>query len=258
MTREEQKLRQGIIDACLAMNAQGINQGTSGNVSARHGKSMLITPSGVPYEELKPADIVAMPLDGGNGAYKGKLAPSSEWRFHLDIMAARPEVGAVVHTHSTYATAMAICGLEIPAVHYMVAAAGGPTIRVAPYATYGTEELSHNALAALEDRSACLLANHGVIATGPNLQRALWLAGEVETLARQYVLARALGNPTVLPDDEIAVVVEKFKSYGPRGKAAQKAVKPAPRRKRAAGGKTSARKRSGPAKGTPGRGGKKR
>lgn len=258
MTSDEQKHRQGIIDACLAMNAQGINQGTSGNVSVRHGKSMLITPSGVPYEELKPADIVAMPLDGDDGAYEGKLAPSSEWRFHLDIMAARPEVGAVVHTHSTYATAMAICGLEIPAVHYMVAAAGGPTIRVAPYATYGTEELSRNALAALEDRSACLLANHGVIATGPNLQRALWLAGEVETLAKQYVLARALGNPTVLPDGEIAAVVEKFESYGPRAKATQKAVKPAPRRKRAAAGKTPVRKRSGPGKGSPGRGGKKR
>jgi L-fuculose-phosphate aldolase len=134
---------------------------------------------------------------------------------------------------------------------------------VAPYATYGTEELSHNALAALEGRSACLLANHGVIATGPTLQRALWLAGEVETLARQYVLARALGNPTVLPDDEVAVVVEKFKSYGPRAKAAQKTAKPAPRRKRAAAGKTSARKRSAPGKGSPGkgapgRGGKKR
>ncbi len=258
MTREEQQLRQGIIDTCLAMNAQGINQGTSGNVSARHGKAMLITPSGIPYEELKPADIVAMSLQGDDGAYEGKLAPSSEWRFHLDIMAARPEVGAIVHTHSTYATAMAICGLEIPAVHYMIAAAGGPTIRIAPYATYGTEELSQNALQALVGRSACLLANHGVIATGANLQRALWLAGEVETLARQYVLARALGSPTVLPDDEIAVVVEKFKSYGPRAKTAQKAAKPAPRRKRAAGGKTSARKRSSPGKGSPGRGGKKR
>jgi L-fuculose-phosphate aldolase len=135
-------------------------------------------------------------------------------------------VGEVVHTHSTYATALAICGREIPAVHYMIAAAGGPTIRVAPYATYGTAELSQHALVALEGRSACLLANHGVIATGPSLQRALWLAGEVETLAKQYVLACSLGGPRVLPDDEIARVVEKFKSYGPRGKAA----KPAPRR----------------------------
>lgn len=262
MTKDEQKLRQGIIDACLEMNAQGINQGTSGNVSARHGTTMLITPSGVPYEDLKPADIVAMPLEGAFGAYEGKLAPSSEWRFHLDIMAERPEVGAIVHTHSTHATALAICGIEIPAVHYMIAAAGGPTIRVAPYATYGTAELSANALQALEGRSTCLLANHGVIATGPSLKRALWLAGEVETLARQYILARSLGDPGVLPDDEIAVVVEKFKSYGPRAKAAdtatqkaaQKATGPAPRRKRPAGGKTSPRKRNG----SGGRGGKKR
>lgn len=255
MTRDELKLRQAIIDVCLAMNAQAINQGTSGNVSARHGAAMLITPSGVPYEALKPADIVAMPLDGVEGAYEGALAPSSEWRFHLDILRARPEVGAVVHTHSTYATALAICGEEIPAVHYMIAAAGGPTIRVAPYATYGTAELSANALQALEGRNACLLANHGVIATGPSLQRALWLAGEVETLARQYILARSLGTPQVLPDDEIAVVVEKFKSYGPRAKAAQdappKTAKPAPRRKRPVA-KTS-RKRSAPS----GRGGKK-
>lgn len=242
MTKAEQQLRQDIIAACLAMNAQGINQGTSGNVSARHRKAMLITPSGVPYEDLTPADIVAMPFEGDDGAYDGRLAPSSEWRFHLDIMRARPEVGAIVHTHSTYATALAICGEEIPAVHYMIAAAGGPTIRVAPYATYGTEALSKNALKALAGRNACLLANHGVIATGPSLQRALWLAGEVEALAKQYVLARSLGKARVLPDDEIARVVEKFKSYGPRPKAGQKAATPAPRRKR-----------SGPAR----RGGKK-
>ena len=255
MTKEEQKLRRAIIDACLAMNATGINQGTSGNVSARCGGAMLITPSGLPYEEMKPADIVAMPLTGKYGGYEGKRAPSSEWRFHLDIMRARAEVGAVVHTHSTYATTLAICGQEIPAVHYMIAAAGGPTIRVAPYATYGTEELSQHALEALEGRTACLLANHGVIATGPTLQRALWLAGEVETLAKQYVLARGLGKPTVLPDDEIAVVVEKFKSYGPGAKASRKVTKkPAQKAAQKANGPAPRRKRAAAA----GRGGKKR
>jgi L-fuculose-phosphate aldolase len=222
----EQALRREIVETCRAMNALGINQGTSGNVSARCGDALLITPSGLPYDAMTSDDIVAMPLEADDGRYEGRLAPSSEWRFHLDITRARPDVGAVVHTHSTYATALAICGREIPAVHYMIAAAGGPTIRVAPYATYGTAELSQHALVALEGRSACLLANHGVIATGPSLQRALWLAGEVETLAKQYVLACSLGGPRVLPDDEIARVVEKFKSYGPRGKAA----KPAPRR----------------------------
>jgi len=215
----EAALRREIVETCRAMNALGINQGTSGNVGARHRDSLLITPSGLPYDDMGPEDIVAMPLGRDDGSYLGKLAPSSEWRFHLDILRARPDIAAVVHTHSTYATALAICGLEIPAVHYMVAAAGGPTIRVAPYATYGTAELSGHALQALEGRSACLLANHGVIATGPNLKRALWLAGEVETLAKQYVLAQSLGAPQILPDDEIARVVEKFKSYGPRGKA---------------------------------------
>jgi L-fuculose-phosphate aldolase len=181
---------------------------------------MLITPSGVPYEEMTPAEIVAVELDGklpGVRARKG-LAPSSEWRFHFDILRARPEVGAVVHTHSPYATAFAICRKELVATHYMIAAAGGPTIRVADYATFGTQELSNAALAALEGRWACLLANHGVIATGPTLERALWLAQEVEVLARQTAIALQVGTPVLLPDDEIARVVEKFEGYGPRSK----------------------------------------
>lgn len=220
----EAALRREIVETCRAMNTAGINQGTSGNVSARCGDRLLITPSGLPYEQMTPEDIVAMPLSADGSRTEGALAPSSEWRFHLDITRARPDVGAVVHTHSTYATVLAICGQEIPAVHYMIAAAGGPTIRVAPYATYGTAELSAHALEALEGRNACLLANHGVIATGPNLKRALWLAGEVETLAKQYYLAQALGEPQILPDDEIARVVEMFKSYGPRAKAARSAT----------------------------------
>jgi L-fuculose-phosphate aldolase len=161
-----------------------------------------------------------MPLDGAYGSHEGVLAPSSEWRFHLDILLARPQVGAIVHTHSTYATALAICGLELPAVHYMIAAAGGPTVRVASYATYGTAELSRSALKALEDRSCCLLANHGMIATGANLDKAMWLAVELETIAKQYYLALAIGGPVLLPDAEIAHVMEGFKSYGPRGKDA--------------------------------------
>jgi len=226
----ETALRRQIVETCVAMNAAGINQGTSGNVSARCGERLLITPSGLPYAAMTPDDVVAMPLEADDGRHEGDLAPSSEWRFHLDILRARPEVGAIVHTHSTYATVLAICGREIPAVHYMIAAAGGPSIRVARYATYGTAELSRHALAALEGRNACLLANHGVIATGPGLERALWLAGEVETLAKQYVLALSLGTPAVLPDDEIARVVEKFKSYGPRAKAARSATAKQPRK----------------------------
>jgi L-fuculose-phosphate aldolase len=219
MNKEELGLRKAIIDACRSMNALGVNQGTSGNVSARYKDAMLITPSGVPYGDLKPADIAVMPIKGEYGSWSGPLNPSSEWRFHLDIMRSRPEVGSVVHTHSTYATTLAICGKEIPAIHYMVAAAGGPNIRVAPYATYGTEDLSGLALKALEGRSCCLLRNHGVIATGASVGRALWLAVEIETLARQYYLSLAIGGAQILPDDEIARVVEKFKNYGPKSKA---------------------------------------
>lgn len=222
MDKAELQLRRDIVAACRAMNAMGINQGTSGNISARYGDNMLITPSGMPYEEMDAKDIVPMTLTGEYGSYTGENVPSSEWRFHLDIMLARPEIGSVVHTHSTYATTLAICGKEIPPVHYMIAAAGGPSIRVAPYATYGTKELSENALKALKGRTCCLLANHGMIATGATLKRAMWLAVELETLAKQYYLTLAIGKPQILSTVEIGHVVEKFKNYGPRPKAAQK------------------------------------
>jgi len=225
MNKEELELRKGIIAACRAMNSLGINQGTSGNISARYGGNMLITPSGVPYEELKPADIAVMPVDGDYGSWSGPLNPSSEWRFHLDIYQSRTDVGAVVHTHSMYATVLAICGKPIPAVHYMVAASGGTEIRIAKYATFGTEQLSKNALVALEGRTCCLLKNHGVIATGPNIKRALWLAGEVETVARQYYLSLAIGGGDIIPDDEIDRIIAKFKAYGPLAKPAAAALK---------------------------------
>jgi L-fuculose-phosphate aldolase len=238
MTKEELELRKRIIAACRAMNSLGINQGTSGNISARYRDVMLITPTGVPYEDLKPGDIATMPLTGEYGSWKGPLSPSSEWRFHLDIMRSRPEVGSVVHTHSTYATTLAICGKEIPAIHYMVAAAGGPNVRVAPYATYGTKELSEHALKALEGRTCCLLRNHGAIATGATIKRALWLAVEIETLARQYYLTLGIGGAQILPDSEIAHVVEKFKSYGPKAKSTapkKAAAKSKPAAKKAGG-----------------------
>ena len=205
--------RRAIVSAARSMAGFGLTQGTSGNISVRWGEGLLITPSGVPYDDTGPEDIVLLDQDGGTDH---ALKPSSEWRFHRDILAARPEVGAVVHCHPIHATAFAICGREIPAVHYMIAAAGGPTVRCAPYATYGTEELSRNALAALEGRSCCLLANHGTIATGPTLDRAMWLAVELETLCRQYAVALQVGDPHILPDDEIARVVELFKGYGPK------------------------------------------
>lgn len=242
MDKAELQLRRDIVASCRSMNAMGINQGTSGNISARYGRHMLVTPSGVPYDEMDPKDIVRMPFDGPYGSYEGDFVPSSEWRFHLDIMLARPEVGSVVHTHSTYATTLAICGKEIPAIHYMIAAAGGPSIRVAPYATYGTEELSRNALAALEGRTCCLLGNHGMIATGPTLKRAMWLAVELETLAKQYYLSLAIGKAQILSETEIGRVVEKFKGYGPRPKGE---AKPAPRRSAAGKASVAAARSSG-------------
>jgi L-fuculose-phosphate aldolase len=233
MEKAELAARKSIIQAALSMNALGINQGTSGNVSVRYGDRMLITPSGVPYEELDPRDLCATKIKTGGKDWDGDLPPSSEWRFHLNIYQARPDVGAVVHTHSTYATVLAICGKPIPAVHYMVAASGGTEIRIAKYATYGTEQLSKNALEALKDRTCCLLKNHGVIATGPNIKRALWLASEVETVARQYYLSLAIGGGDILPDDEINRIIEGFRAYGPLSKpAAEPLKKPA---KKAAG-----------------------
>ena len=204
-------LRREIIAACQDMNRRGINQGTSGNISARVAEGFLITPSGLPYDETKPADIVLMKKDG---SHVGRLKPSSEWRLHTSIMANRPEVGAVVHTHSMFATTLSCLGLEIPAVHYMIAAAGGSNIRCVPYITYGTQELADAALKALEGRSACLLANHGMIAIGATLPAALALAVEVEALAEQYWRALQIGTPNLLSDAEMDVVLAKFEIYG--------------------------------------------
>jgi L-fuculose-phosphate aldolase len=208
---KDREKRQSIIDACLRMNVSGINQGTSGNISLRHGDGMLITPTSTPYEAMKPEQIVFMRMDGSHDAAQ---RPSSEWRFHLDILRARPEINAVVHAHPPYSTILAIMGLEIPPIHYMIAAAGGDTIRCAPYATYGTSELSDHAVKALEDRFACLLGHHGMIAIGSSLAKALWLAVEVEALARQYHGCLQIGTPPLLSRDEIERVRQKFAGYG--------------------------------------------
>jgi L-fuculose-phosphate aldolase len=214
MTDAELHLREAIIAQCRWMNATGLNQGTSGNISARCGETMLISPSATPYDTMTPDMIAAMPIDGEYGSWKGPLKPSTEWRFHLDIMKARPEVGGIVHTHSTYATALAIARKEIPACHYMMAAFGGTNVRVAGYARFGTKELSEHTLKALENRNACLLANHGMIATGTSLEKAMWLAVELETIARQYYLALAIGGPVLLTETEINEAAAAFGSYG--------------------------------------------
>jgi L-fuculose-phosphate aldolase len=216
MNDAEYALRKEIIATSLAMERKGINQGTSGNISVRWGEGLLITASGLSYETMAPEDIIYLEMDG---TPHGPHSPSSEWRFHRDIVRARPDIHAIVHAHPVYCTAQAITGKDIPAVHYMIAAAGGPTIRCAPYATFGTAELSPGVIEALEGRLACLVANHGLVACGPNLRKALWLALEVEILAKQYALSRQLGNPVILPDEEIARVIEKFKTgYGPKAK----------------------------------------
>ena len=177
----------------------------------RASTGFLVTPSGLPYSELTSDQLVEMDQDGH---WVGALVPSSEWRFHRDIYRARTDVGAIVHTHSVHATALACLDRPIPAFHYMVAAAGGRDIRCTPYATFGTQALSDLAVAALESRRACLLGHHGVIATGPTLVRALALAVEVETLARMYLAALTVGEPSWLTDDEMGLVIEKFATYG--------------------------------------------
>ena len=211
----ERALRQAIVEQCRWMNASGLNQGTSGNISARLGQAMLITPSGVPYDRLEPEMLPVMPLDG-QGDWEGDLKPSTEWRFHLDILRDRPDAGAVVHAHPPHATALAIARRGIPAAHYMVAAFGGGDVRCADYATFGTEALSRAALAALEGRNACLLANHGILAAGPDLDRAMWLAVELEALARQYVNSLLIGGPVLLTDSEVEEARRAFADYGPR------------------------------------------
>lgn len=212
--KEERALRQAIIDKCLWMNASGLNQGTSGNISARFGDRLLITPSATPYEAMTPEMIASMPIEGEYGAWDGPLKPSSEWRFHLDIARARPEAGAIVHTHSTYCTTLAMARKPIPAAHYMVAAFGGADVRCSDYALFGTKELSETALEALEGRNACLLANHGMIAFGAGLEKAMWLAVELETLARQYYNTLLIGGPVLLDDAAIAATAKAFAGYG--------------------------------------------
>lgn len=207
----EQQKRQAIIDHCLKMNSSGLNQGTSGNISIRHEDGMLISPTSMPYEALTPEDIAFVQMDG---TAHGPHAPSSEWRFHRDILAARPDTNAIVHAHPTYCTILSIHGKEIPAIHYMLAVFGGPNIRVAPYAIYGSQELSEHAVKALEGRKACLLDHHGMIAAGSNIEQAFWLAEELETLARQYHGALALGEPPLLTDQQIQDVIDKIAGYG--------------------------------------------
>ncbi|MBO9455833.1 class II aldolase/adducin family protein [Paracoccus sp. R12_1] len=224
MTDDERALRSELIESCRNMNRLGINKGTSGNISVRHGDGFLISPTGIPYDKLQPEHVVAMNWDA---TYEGEVQPSSEWRFHRDILQARPDLNAVVHTHSTHATALSILGRDIPAIHYVIAAAGGSTIRCAPYELFGTQELADRVVSALQGRRACLMAHHGVIAGHATIARALALAVTVEELATQYLLCLPMGEPPILSDDQIAEVLVKFKTYGQQSSAALEGLRQA-------------------------------
>ena len=209
--------RLAVIETALTMSRTGLSPGRSGNVSCRFGDGMLITPSGMAYDTLTPSDIVFVGDDGA--VSPGSRKPSSEWHFHLAAYGARPEAGAVVHTHSMHATVLACAHQPIPAFHYMVAAAGGADIPLVPYALFGTDELARYVAQGLANRRACLMANHGQIATGETLAAALELAAEVETLAEQYSKVLMLGPPRLLTAAEMDAALERFKTYGQKAQS---------------------------------------
>jgi L-fuculose-phosphate aldolase len=214
-------LRERLIATARRMGSAGLNKGTAGNVSVRTTENgsagFLITPTGMAYDALTPADVVFMRLDG---TAEGKRLPSSEWRFHRDLYVARPEAGAVLHAHSPFAVSLACLRRDIPPFHYMIARFGGDTLRCSAYATFGTQALSDTALAALQERCACLLANHGMLVFGRDLEQAFDLGVELEALCEQYWRACQLGEPVLLDAVEMAVVLEKFAGYGQQDNAA--------------------------------------
>lgn len=207
----EAGLRSELVRAAKKLDEQGLNRGTSGNLSVRYGEGFLITPSGMGAEGLTEDDIVFVNMEG---ASRGRWQPSSEWLFHRDIFVQRPEFGAIVHTHAIAATALACLRKDIPPFHYMIALVGGDNIRCAKYATFGTQELSANALSALHGRKACLLANHGMIATGEDLAEAFKIAVEVETLSELYLRALQAGQPVMLTAEEFQAAQKRFAGYG--------------------------------------------
>ena len=231
MKQTEKTLRKDIIARCREMNSSGINQGTSGNISVRFKDQMLISPSAMSYDLLKPEMIASTPIAGG--AWEGPMKPSTEWRFHLDLLRARPDAHAVVHAHPSYCTTLAIARKPIPACHYMVAAFGGNDVRCAGYATFGTQELADLAIEAMQDRTACLLANHGMITIGDTLAKAMWRAIELETIARQYYLSLQIGGPVLLSDAEIDRTHKGFAGYGHQDYAGAKPGKKTTRRRAA-------------------------
>lgn len=203
--------RKALVEHGRQINVVGINQGKSGSLSVRLDDGFLVTPSAIAYEAMEPEDIVKMRWDG---TYDGKRRPSTEWRLHRDIYVQRKDANAIVHAHAMFATTLACLDRQIPAFHYMVAMAGGDDIPCAPYATFGSQELSDVTVTALEGRRACLMSHHGMVAFGDALPSALSLAVEVETLAAMYWRALQIAPPQVLPGEEMARVLAKFATYG--------------------------------------------
>ena len=211
-----QNKREQLLHISQQLVSLGLNRGTAGNVSVRADSGagdagFLITPSGLAVDKMASSDMVWMDFSGNaTGAYPS----SSEWRFHRDILQQKPQVNAVIHTHSIYASTFSTFRTDMPPFHYMIALAGGDSIRCAPYALFGSQQLSDNAIEALKDRKACLLANHGMIAVGETLEKALNITQEVETLCEQYLLALQVGQPHILSQQEMLDVLGKFKTYG--------------------------------------------
>lgn len=213
--RSEADVRQDVIDACLEMNANGINQGTSGNVSIRFEDRMLISPSATPYAKMTRDMIASVDLSGEmTGEWDGPRKPSTEWRFHWRLMKNRTDATAVVHAHPPYCTTLAILRKPIPSCHYMIAAFGGSDVRCAGYASFGTPELADLAIDAIEGRTACLLANHGMVVVGAGIEQAMWRAVELEAIARQYYQALMIGEPILLSSEEIDDTHRLFAGYG--------------------------------------------
>ncbi|MEP0960722.1 MAG: class II aldolase/adducin family protein [Roseobacter sp.] len=212
----EAELRKDVVAAYQELGREGMNKGASGNVSARLGMHMLITPSGIPSALMEPDQVAKLRIDDDTGAYEGPCKPSSEWRFHRDILRSRPDAGAVVHAHAPFSTILAIMRKPIPAIHYMMAAFGTTEIKVADYETYGTPALSTAVIKAMEGANGCLMANHGMVVAGPNLTRTMWLAGEIELLANQYYHSLLAGTPHILSDAEIHETAKSFENYGPQ------------------------------------------
>ncbi|WP_232362454.1 class II aldolase/adducin family protein [Desulfogranum mediterraneum] len=213
--RGEQELRRGLVATGVSMNQSGLNQGTSGNISVRCGRDFLITPSALPYEQCGPADMVRLDMAGApqDRRQSSSRRPSSEWRLHRDLYQARPEAGAILHSHSIWCTVLACLEKEIPPFHYMVAVAGGDSIPCAPYALFGSQELSDRLLATIGQRRACLLAHHGMVCYAAELEQLIPLATEVETLARMYGQALQIAEPPRLSRMEMAAVLGRFADY---------------------------------------------